>query len=417
LVKFRTNLFLNFDPGFEAITRGAEKLPARFQFFSGYHEHLHPEPSINFQMNRWVNYLGPDALRDMETISTRLYDIPSYRREFLSLAEKALYQGRDLFAAYYFRSAEFFMRKGDPEKLPTRKKFLDLVCKEFRIGEEARFSIPYQDGDIQGNLPGYIFSSLKPKGTIIIHGGFDSYIEEFFPVILYIREKGFRVFCFEGPGQGGALMDSGLHLTQEWHKPVSAVLDYFKIESTTLIGISMGACLAMRAASLEPRIQRVVAYDVFLDWMDVTLQKLSLIAPVLRLLLSLRATETFNSLLARIMNKNPLFDWSMHQAYMILNVTTPYEVFLKSRLYTTRDISAKIRQDVLLLAGEEDFIIPLDHIHEQKKILSEARSVTSRIFTRAEQAQNHAQVGNLQLAVDFILDWIEEYEPTYQLAS
>jgi len=32
--------------------------------------------------------------------------------------------------------------------------------------------------------------------------------------------------------------------------------------------------------------------------------------------------------------------------------------------------------------------------------------VTGRLFTRAEQAHQHCQVGNLGLAVDFMLDWI-----------
>jgi hypothetical protein len=35
------------------------------------------------------------------------------------------------------------------------------------------------------------------------------------------------------------------------------------------------------------------------------------------------------------------------------------------------------------------------------------RSLTARLFTRAEQAQNHCQVGNLELALDVIVTWIE----------
>jgi hypothetical protein len=35
-----------------------------------------------------------------------------------------------------------------------------------------------------------------------VFGGFDSYIEEFFPILLSFREKGWNVVAFEGPGQG-----------------------------------------------------------------------------------------------------------------------------------------------------------------------------------------------------------------------
>ena len=61
-----------------------------FEFHVGYYDHLHPDPSINFQMNRWINYLGASALEDLQAIAPRLLAYSSYRREFLALAEKAL---------------------------------------------------------------------------------------------------------------------------------------------------------------------------------------------------------------------------------------------------------------------------------------------------------------------------------------
>jgi len=379
----------------------------KFQFHTGYYDHLHPDLSINFQMNRWISCLGTSALEDMQGIAPRLLDYSSYRREFLALAEKALSEGRSLHAAYYFRSAEFFMRQDDPLKSPTRQKFLSLLWEKVGINENNRLAIPYTDGNLNGLLPAYHFTHDRPKSTIVIHGGHDSYIEEFFPVILFIRDAGYNVICFEGPGQGGALHESGLFLTHEWHKPVGAILDYFKLEDVTLLGISMGGCFALRAAALEPRIQRVIAYDVFFDWIGTTFEKLKPIAPLLKFLLNSGASGPFNLVLAGIMKKSPLFDWAMHQARLVLGVSTSYEVFQKSRPYTTRDVSPLVKQDVLLMAGSEDNLIPLSHFYQQIEALKNARSLTARLFTRKEQAQNHCQVGNLRLAVDYIMDWID----------
>ena len=379
----------------------------KFQFHTGYYDHLHPEPSINFQMNRWINYLGNSALDELQGIAPRLSDFSSYRREFLTLAEKALSEERDLHAAYYFRSAEFFMRQDDPFKGPTRKKFLSLLCERYKINESDRLAIPYTDGNLNGLLPAYHFSNDRSKSTIVIHGGHDSYMEEFFPVILHIREAGYNVICFEGPGQGAALQESGLFLTHEWHKPVGAILDYFKLENVTLLGISMGGCLALRAAAFEPRIQRVIAYDVFFDWIGTTFEKLKPVAPLLKFLLNSGISGVFNLVLAGIMNKSPLFDWGMHQAMLVLGVSTSYKVFQKSKQYTTRDVSPLVKQDVLLMAGTEDFAIPLSHFYHQIEVLKNVSSLTARLFTRAEQAQNHCQVGNLRLAVDCITNWID----------
>jgi len=358
-------------------------------------------------MNRWISYLGASAVDDMQGIAPRLSDFSSYRQEFLALAEKVLSEGRDLHAAYYFRSAEFFMRQDDPAKVPTRKKFLSLLWEKYMVDESDHLAIPYKDGNVTGLLPAYYFAHKQPKSTIIVHGGFDSYIEEFFPIILFIRDAGYNVICFEGPGQGGALHESQLFLTHEWHKPVKAVLDFFKLEDVTLLGISMGGCLALRAAAYEPRVKQVIAYDVFFDWLETSLEKLKPVGSLLKFLLKYQASGLFNIFLAGIMKKSPLFDWAMQQAMLVLGVPTSYEVFLKSRRYTTRDISPLVKQDALLIAGTEDHVIPLRHFYQQVEILRNVRSQTARLFTRDEHAQNHCQVGNLRLVVDYITNWID----------
>jgi hypothetical protein len=44
----------------------------------------------------------------------------------------------------------------------------------------------------------------------------------------------------------------------------------------------------------------------------------------------------------------------------------------------------------------------------QIQALTNAKSVTDRIFTKEEHAQNHCQIGNVGLALDYISKWIEE---------
>jgi hypothetical protein len=67
-----------------------------------------------------------------------------------------------------------------------------------------------------------------------------------------------------------------------------------------------------------------------------------------------------------------------------------------------------VRQDVLILTGREDHFIPFKMHDMQVKALTNARSVTGRVFTREEQAQNHCQIGNVGLAIDVMVKWIEE---------
>jgi len=80
----------------------------------------------------------------------------------------------------------------------------------------------------------------EKKGTILIHGGFDSFIEEWFSMMKYFSNRAIKVIGFEGPGQGAALREYGLPLIYEWEEPTKAILDYFHPVNPTMLGLSMG---------------------------------------------------------------------------------------------------------------------------------------------------------------------------------
>ena len=70
--------------------------------------------------------------------------------------------------------------------------------------------------------------------------------------------------------------------------------------------------------------------------------------------------------------------------------------------------SELVKQDVLILTGKEDhFCRPKMH-DMQIKALTGAKSITGRIFTRDEEAQNHCQIGNIGLALKEITEWIQQ---------
>jgi hypothetical protein len=48
-------------------------------------------------------------------------------------------------------------------------------------------------------------------------------------------------------------------------------------------------------------------------------------------------------------------------------------------------------------------------LFDQLPLLMNARSVTAQVFTGADHAQSHCQIGNLGLAVSQILSWVETH--------
>ena len=212
---------------------------------------FHPNHHLNFQLNRFVTWAGPSAIPDFERAAPQIHDFMDWKREMLALAAEAVAQERELNAAFYYRAAEFFMPECDPQKAWAYDQFITLMGRCFPIPPEDRFQIPYETG----YLPAIRLRSLNSRGTLVVHGGFDSFIEEFLPALLDLRDAGYEVILFEGPGQGAALKKYHLLMTHQWEKPVKAILDYFHLDDVTLIGISLGGYLATRAAAFERRIR------------------------------------------------------------------------------------------------------------------------------------------------------------------
>ena len=83
-----------------------------------------------------------------------------------------------------------------------------------------------------------------------------------------------------------------------------------------------------------------------------------------------------------------------------------YDIFLE--LNDKNIHSELVKQDVLYLSGRNDHFVPFKMRDLQLKALTHAKSVTDVVFTKASHAQNHCQVGNIGLALDTMIKWIDE---------
>ena len=62
---------------------------------------------------------------------------------------------------------------------------------------------------------------------------------------------------------------------------------------------------------------------------------------------------------------------------------------------------------MLLTAGTDDHIVPLEQFFDQARTLTNARSVTMRLFTEYEGCASHCQVGNKALLLAVLRNWLE----------
>ncbi|TFG01991.1 MAG: alpha/beta hydrolase, partial [Promethearchaeota archaeon] len=318
-----------------------------------------------------------------------------------------LAESRLLNAAMYYRAAEFFVSPNDPDKHALYEKFIDLIFKVYEDLPQLKVKIPYENS----YLPGYHFKNQDSKGTVVIFGGYDSLIEEFYKFYSYVRDAGYEVIAFEGPGQGAALKKNKIAMTHEWEKPVKAVLDHFKLKDVTIIGVSLGGYLSLRAAAFEPRISKVVAFGMIYDFFQVLLHAGGpKVREMAEKLLDSNQVELFNKIMQKRMKQDLLVNWGVNHGMYVFGVNTPFEYIEKARLFSTADISKEVKCDVLLLAGTKDHFIPLEMFYKQIEALKNVRSLTARMFTEQEKASSHCQMDNFKLALDVILNWIEQID-------
>jgi pimeloyl-ACP methyl ester carboxylesterase len=388
------------------LMKEVNQMKSKVAFNSGEFQ-LHQNPNFNYQLNRTYN-VSNGNLDEIKELAGKITGIQAWEKEMKALAEKALKEDRIKDAIAYFRMTEFFMYDGNPDKIKTYDQSIELFYQYhdelFQTGVLKLDHVPYE----QGYLP---VIHTMPEGervdTILLHGGFDSYMEEFLPSLLYLREKGFEVILFEGPGQGNVLRKQGITFSIEWERPLKTLLDYYNLNDVTIIGISMGAILAPRAAAFENRIKRVVAWSVCTNMLELLLEATPQAErEALKELLRKKEKNLINDMMYKQMEREPLIDWSMHHGFYNMGVDNPYDFMLAANRYEYKDVAAKITQDFLLLGAEKDHLIRIENYKSVIDSLPNVKSLTYRMFTAKENAASHCNTGNPQLVLDTIVSWI-----------
>lgn len=373
----------------------------------GYHD-FHKDTAFNFQLNRFYSF-GCLSYDTVAEIGKEVRDFESWSKSFLGRVESFHNSGDLVASATCLRAAIFFMLddEADANKQLHKSQLYEQCMNEYQAAyKDAGLTyvrVPFKAGYFPVI---YKCHTEGSKGDIVIHGGYDSFIQELIPLIQCIYSNGYNVYMFEGFGQGEVLSRCEMKMKPEWEICTKVILDYFQLNEVTLIGISLGGYLAARAAAYEDRIKRVVLYDLIYDFYGALLEKTpEELKKLINNLMEVPDSPKWKSI-EELMKANPFSLWLFQQGRHVFgNITTLYDYYKCIKNYNIIALSPLIRQDVLILAGAED--IYTVYFEKQMKALTNAKSVSGRIFTKEENASHHCQVGNVQLALDYILVWVD----------
>ena len=276
-----------------------------------------------------------------------------------ALAETELTAGRlETARGAYFRASNYFrtagvMLMGAPVDERLRATNVRQT-QAFRKGAALLaqppeiIAIPYEDT----TLPGYHFrvdADERPRPTVVLVGGYDGTSEElYFLNGRAALERGYNVIAFDGPGQGAALLQQQLVLRPDFETVVTVVLDFLAGRHDTdmakigVIGLSLGAYLAPRAASGDHRVAACIADCGSFDLFDSALERIP--GPLASGLL----TDKKNSMgilrrVLQVLESKPTAGWALRRGQLVHGVSDPVE-YLRS----LRDYSMKDRAELIL---------------------------------------------------------------------
>jgi dienelactone hydrolase len=216
------------------------------------------------------------------------------------------------------------------------------------------------------------------------------------------------VLAFDGPGHGGVLVQQGLTLRADWENVVTPVVDYALArqdvdpQRIALIGPSLGAHLAPRAASAEHRLAACIADCGAFDLYAAFLRRLP--APLASRYQrgSGTAVRAVRALLGFLITK-PTAGWALRRGLLVHGVDDPIEFVEALRAFTLERRAERITYPTWVCNAEDD------EISESAPQLVRALTCEKTYvrFTAAEGAGDHCEAGARALYHARSFDWLD----------
>lgn len=275
--------------------------------------------------------------------------------------------------------------------------------------------IPFQEKKLRGYL-------VNPPDTyrngrlMVVIGGYDSPMEElYFFCSHHALSRGYSVLVFDGPGQGGTLIESGLKLSHDYDDVLSSVLDvaaeYGTWRQTAVMGLSLGGLLCLQAASgpkTASRVQAVVADPAELNLIDAFRSRLPFPQTVCDQLPDGPAWAAWllELILGRMATGSGMAGWALRRGMLVHGCTTPMEYVKSLHEFDNEPFLEKIKIPVLITRAQKDEIG--DQAENVYRKLVNCDKKGFLVFRDEEGAAEHCQTGARMLFSEKVFAWLDE---------
>jgi hypothetical protein len=271
-----------------------------------------------------------------------------------------------------------------------------------------KIEIPYE-GTV---LHGYFWSGgdgVRP--TVILNNGSDGPVSDMlFMGALDAVERGYHAITFDGPGQGYALYEDGLHFRYDWEAVISPVVDFLvqrddvDPDRIALSGNSQGGYWVPRAAAFEHRLAAIVADPGVVRVGDSWTKHMP---EQMMQLLAAGQDDTFDSYFDQEAEAVPLVALTLAKRMEPYGLTSMAKLLHELEKWDLTDVAGRITCPVLITDPDDEQFWP-GQSEELLGLLSVPDKAMVR-FTSEEGANWHCEPMAPRLRAERVFDWLDRH--------
>ena len=167
--------------------------------------------------------------------------------------------------------------------------------------------------------------------------------------------------------------------------------------------------MCVRAASQEPRITKLISFNALSNvYKGMTAAMPEEARKLYATTLESGDKATFNAVAEKVSAQDSFARFLHNNTMFAFREDNPYDANRHYLDYVPENLEMEnIKADVLLTTCVDDHFVLNEFMHEMQRGMVSAASIETRTFLREEQASHHCAVGNQQLALTVMADWLD----------
>lgn len=276
--------------------------------------------------------------------------------------------------------------------------------------------IPFKGISMRGYLANPPAAATPKDRLLIAISGYDAPMEEmYFFISHHALSRGYSVLVFDGPGQGGTLLESDMKLSHVYDEVLISVLDiaaqHGNWTHTVVEGLSLGGLLCLQAvanSATQSRIHAVVADPGELNLLNAFRGHLPFPQSICDQLPGGPgwATMLLSFILNRLAAGSSMPGWALRRGMLVHGHETPIEYVRSLAEFDNQSILGQIKIPTLITKAEDDEIAAQAETVYDRLVNTDKKCLMR--FTDEDGGAEHCETGARTFFSEKVFAWLDD---------